>query len=143
MNGMSDITKSITRIITGPILLFSVYLMVSAARSHGAGFAGGVIAVLAVLLWIIVFGRDTFIRQLREKPFADIAASLSLLGLTGLFCFLLFAGKIRGVTGTTVQRILSFIPLASNILLCLFAAAALLIIFLSLVSYRMPKEGDN
>jgi multicomponent Na+:H+ antiporter subunit B len=135
MNGMSDIAKAITRIVLAPLFIFAAYIMLSATHSHGAGFAGGVIIALAVLLLLLAFGRAA-LGSLRAEHF-EMMASAALLGLIITTILTLFF-KIPVIPGLPNAN--SYMLLLSNVLLCLAVAASLLLVFLSLLSFDGQEE---
>ena len=55
--GMSLIVKMVTRLLTGFILIYGLYLVVYGHISPGGGFSGGVVISLALILTLLAFGK--------------------------------------------------------------------------------------
>lgn len=84
--GMSLIVRTVTRLVTGFILIFGLYLMLYGHITPGGGFAGGVVLALALVLTLLAFG----------KQFADRSAtigdrSLKVADVLGASAFLAIA----------------------------------------------------
>lgn len=82
--GMSVIVKSVTRIITGMILVFGISIVAHGHLSPGGGFAGGVIIALSFVLLMLAFGQGVATSRLTK----NIASNLESIGA---FMFLLIA----------------------------------------------------
>ena len=84
--GMSLIVKTVTRLITGFILIFGLYLVIYGHITPGGGFSGGVVISLALILTLLAFG----------KKFVDTHAligddGMKAVDVFGAFAFLLIA----------------------------------------------------
>jgi multicomponent Na+:H+ antiporter subunit B len=86
---MSIIVKTITRVVTGFILIFGCYVLAYGHHAPGGGFAFGVIVALALLLVLLAFGRRVA-KEFIGRRAVSLAAGLSVLaflviGLAGYF----------------------------------------------------------
>ena len=84
--GMSLIVRTVTRLVTGFILIFGFYLVTYGHITPGGGFSGGVVIALALILTLLAFG----------KKFVDGYALIGEDGLKaadvfGAFAFLVIA----------------------------------------------------
>jgi|AGTN01.2.fsa_nt_gi Multisubunit Na+/H+ antiporter, MnhB subunit len=139
MNGMSAIVKTVTRLSAPFLVLFGIYMFMHGHRSHGVGFAGGVIIALAFMLFLISFGKEAAIRKMSEKS--------SSLYLNLAFLVLLIVSVVGIVYGHALLPApgpdgLFGAPLllAANAALCVTTAGSLFIIFLNLVSFKGEKD---
>ena len=64
--GMTSIVKNITRLVTGFIVVFGVYITLTGHLTPGGGFAGGVILAAAGVLIVLAFGSNFAARILTE-----------------------------------------------------------------------------
>ncbi len=67
----------------GPLLLFSVYLLVAGHNQPGGGFAGGLVAGVVVVLAWSAGGEDAVRNLVPIRSSALLGAGLSLAALTG------------------------------------------------------------
>lgn len=131
MKGMSLIARTVVRILSGPLLVFGGYLILHCDESHGMGFAGGVIIALTLIQTVLAFSKDGVPAPLRNS---GMFAAM----ITGLLAFVLWGAA--GICG------LQLLPASGNavvfnLLLCVTAAAALLVIFSALSEYS--KKGGR
>ena len=84
MRGMTLIVKAITRLMTGFITVFGIYLVVYGHVTPGGGFSGGVILACAFILLTLAFGKDFSLRIFSRKQ-------ASVWDSVGAVLFLLFA----------------------------------------------------
>jgi multicomponent Na+:H+ antiporter subunit B len=78
---MTLIVKMITRLVTGFIMIFGLYIVIYGHITPGGGFAGGVILALSLILVLMAFGKnfvDELISQ-EELKAADVAGALAFL----------------------------------------------------------------
>jgi len=90
--GMTLIVKTITRLITGFILLFGFYVVVYGHITPGGGFSGGVVIALALILTLLAFG-NRFVEEyalLGQEGLkrSDVLAALAFLVVAVLGYFL-------------------------------------------------------
>ena len=88
---MSLIVKTITRLMTGFILIFGLYIMLYGHITPGGGFAGGVVLALAFILTLLAFGKQFSDRHAmigdHGLKVADVVGALTFLviALLGFF----------------------------------------------------------
>lgn len=63
MKGMTIIVKTITKLLSGLIYLYGIYIISHGHLSPGGGFAGGVIISTSFILLILAFGSEEFKAQ--------------------------------------------------------------------------------
>ena len=86
----SIILRAATRLLTGLILMFSVYLLLRGHNLPGGGFVGGLFAGIAFSLYGIAFGTEAMRDALKLDPRA-----IALLGVVAA----LIAGLMPVATG--------------------------------------------
>ncbi|MCX5778037.1 MAG: hypothetical protein NTU66_02275 [Elusimicrobia bacterium] len=127
MNGLSDVVKTVSRYATGPLVIFGIYLFTHADRSHGVGFAGGLIIALTVMMLILSFGWRR--AQYTLPPVKVQTAGLfSLLAMTATMTAMTYASTIC----FSVPAFISLYPVLIqmlNVFLCLGTAFAFISIF--------------
>ena len=144
--GMTLIVKNITRLVTGFIAVFGIYIALTGHLSPGGGFAGGVILAAAAILVVLAFGSN-FASKLVTEPIchvADAAGALSFLcvALCGYFVgsfsfFVNFVGlgQIGSFwSGGTI--------LISNLAILVKVGAGLAGVFLALAAFRRTTPGQ-
>lgn len=143
MKGMTEIVKTISRLLAGLIFFYGIYIVLFGHLTPGGGFAGGVIISGAFILLIVANGIDEE-KLMGEKEKAVSLASLgiflfwiiSIIGLCmGTFFFLNFLGKGRPLnifSGGTI-------PLC-NIAIGIEVSAALCSI---VIAFILVKKGDK
>ena len=98
---MSEIVRTVTRLLSPLIFLFGVYVTIHGHLTPGGGFAGGVILAGSVVLWVLAYGGQSP-RLLGRKNRASTSESLGILffwlvAILGLLVggtfFLNFLGK--------------------------------------------------
>lgn len=141
MKGMSPVIKVFARAVTGGMVIFGFYLFLHGHVSHGAGFAGGVVIALGMMLMLLAFGKDEVHKRLdRHRALfigAIILLFLAALAVIGFYSKPGFAGNYMA-KGTPFALLSSGTIIVSNIALCLITAASLVWIFMSLVSFNRP-----
>ena len=70
-------------VVSGPLLMFSAYLLFVGHNQPGGGFSGGLVAGVAVLLVWAAGGIDSVRRVLPVQSNVLLGAGLSLAALTG------------------------------------------------------------
>ena len=134
MSGMSLIVKVVTRLILGPMLLFSVYIFFHAKESHGVGFAGGLIAALSVLLLLFVYGKEKVLKRI---------SYFRLVVVRDLFLLVMLASTVIGIyfgvefaSYGKYNSFASALVLLTNTSLCVASAGSLFLVFLNVLSYK-------
>lgn len=74
-------------VVSGPLLMFSAYLLFAGHNQPGGGFSGGLVAGIAVLLVWAAGGIDSVRRVLPVRSHVFMGAGLSLAALTGFASF--------------------------------------------------------
>jgi multisubunit Na+/H+ antiporter MnhB subunit len=101
MKGMSEIVRTISKLSSGLIFFYGIYIVLLGHLTPGGGFAGGVIISGAFILLIVANGIDEK-KILREKERAGLMETLGIFlfwiiavigTCTGTFFFLNFLGK--------------------------------------------------
>lgn len=64
----SLILRAATRLLTGLILIFSIYLLLRGHNLPGGGFVGGLLGGIAFALYGMAFGTDAVRRTLKVDP---------------------------------------------------------------------------
>lgn len=140
MEGMSIIVKQVTKILTGIIFMYGIYIMVHGHISPGGGFAGGAILAGAFILLILAFGSNT-LNLKKEVSGTSNTESVAILLVVILALMALMLGvKVffsnflpKGEAGELISG--GVIPLY-NIFIGIEVAGAFLTIFLSLVIFK-------
>jgi multicomponent Na+:H+ antiporter subunit B len=140
MQGMTDIVKTVTRIIVGLIFIYGIYIIVYGHLTPGGGFAGGAIVAGAFILLVLAYGVDVLKLKKEEEESSiseDIAILLFLLMALGgitLGAKVFFSNYLpKGKVGELISG--GVIPLY-DIAVGIEVAAAILAIFLALVIYE-------
>ena len=142
-NGMTLIVKTVTRLTTGLILLFGIYIVFHGHIASEGGFAGGVIIALSFVHLMLAYGKEIALRKMSEKASellenigAVIFMLISLLGLfSGSYFFLNSLNKGRAFSLFSA----GIMPLC-NIAIGLIVGAGLFTIFTTLVFFRGKKN---
>ncbi len=106
----SLIFRTGSHIITGLMLIFSVYLLLRGHNSPGGGFIAGLISVIAFSLLMIAEGSDYVRKRLHVRPpvFAAIGILICLIaGLIPMFSDRAFLSGLW-IDGTAVGTPLLF-----------------------------------
>lgn len=98
-SGMTPIVKNVTRLVSGFITVFAIYIALTGHLTPGGGFAGGVILAAAAALILLAFGRRASAKLIAE-PACHVADS------AGAFVFLLIA-VLGYVIGSFFQNFIS------------------------------------
>ncbi|MHC4716158.1 MAG: MnhB domain-containing protein [Planctomycetota bacterium] len=83
---MTPIVRNTTRLVTGFIVVFGVYVAATGHLAPGGGFAGGVILAAAAALVVLSFGRGVSDRLITEPTchVADAVGAAAFLALAVL-----------------------------------------------------------
>ncbi|WP_133127393.1 MnhB domain-containing protein [Legionella nagasakiensis] len=87
----SLILQTISRLLLGWMLLFSLWLLLRGHNAAGGGFIGGLLAASACSLYLLAYGRQRLLTIIRFQPLIWLSSGLFLLLLSGLWGIL--AGK--------------------------------------------------
>ncbi len=143
MKGMTEIVKTISRLLAGLIFFYGIYIVVFGHLTPGGGFAGGIVISGAFILLIIANGIDEEkINRVREKAgFLESSGIflfwvISTIGLCmGTFFFLNFLGKGKPLNIFSAGTV----PLC-NIAIGIEVSAALCSI---VIAFMLVKKGDK
>lgn len=80
----SLILRTMAPMLTGLMLIFSIFILLRGHNAPGGGFIGGLIAASAFAIYGIAFGVGAVRRQLRLDPLSIAGAGLLLATLSGL-----------------------------------------------------------
>lgn len=140
MEGMSNIVKQVTKILTGVIFMYGIYIIVHGHLTPGGGFAGGAILAGAFILLILAYGSNA-LRLKKEVAGSSNTESIAILLVVILALMALLLGiKVffanflpKGTAGELISA--GAIPLY-NIFIGIEVAGAILTIFLALVIFK-------
>ena len=142
-SGMTLIVKSTTRLITGFIVVFGLYVAATGHVSPGGGFAGGVILAAAAVLVVLTFGQKASAKLITESQCHawDGAAAMGFLAvaLCGYFGGGFFENFMpKGQVGQLASG--GTIPVA-NLAIVIKVGAGLAGGFLALAAFRRHTAG--
>lgn len=106
---MSLIVRTLTRLVTGFILIFGCYVLMNSHHGPGGGFAFGVIVALALMLVLLAFGRDVASRFIPRAAVAVAGVVAVLLLLT-----VGFLGYLPAPDGSEGAFMRNFLPIAGT-----------------------------
>jgi len=146
MTGMTLIVKTIVRLLTGFIFVFSVSIVFYGHITPGGGFAGGVMLACGLILVLLAFGKEEAVRIVKETAagvFDSVGALaflvIALLGFVSGRFFLNFLPKgeeFHLFSGGTLLWI--------NIAIGIKVSAALFAVYVALAVFRMSgKAREN
>lgn len=140
MKGMTGIVQTVTRLMSGVVFLFGVYLVSHGHLSPGGGFAGGTMISGAFVLLVLAFG-DNILHLRKIKAGSSALENMAIFAFLIIGCMGMFLGSrmfFSNFLGTgIIGELLSagIIPVL-NILIGLEVAAALFTIFLAFVIFK-------
>lgn len=137
--GMTIIVKTVTRLTTGLIMIYGIYIILHGHVSPGGGFAGGVIIALSLIHLVLAFGKSVLERKFTIERGVFMMSLGALVYL--ISCTLGFMGKHQVQPGGANFRIFSgeLIPL-SDIAVGLMVGTGLFVIFMLLVYLAKGEE---
>ena len=97
----SLILSTVSRLLTGLLLVFSVFLLLRGHNLPGGGFVGGLVAAGAFVLNALASGCPAARKMLRFDPQTIIAAGLLVAVASGVFGMLGGLPFLTGVWGAT------------------------------------------
>jgi multisubunit Na+/H+ antiporter MnhB subunit len=136
---LSPLLTAGTRTMVPTLMLFSVYLLVIGHDVPGGGFAGGLIASIALLLVFLTFGSRGLERALPVDPEALTGLGLALAILAGLIG-MLFGGTFLTYTYASVTAPLLGDIKVSSLLVFDLGVYALVIGLVATAVLRLGKE---
>jgi multisubunit Na+/H+ antiporter MnhB subunit len=140
MKGMTGIVQTVTRLMSGVVFLFGVYLVSHGHLSPGGGFAGGTMISGAFVLLVLAFG-DNILHLRKIKAGSSALENMAIFAFLLIGCMGMFLGSRlfffnflgTGIIGELVSA--GIIPVL-NIFIGLEVAAALFTIFLAFVIFK-------
>ncbi|ALO14908.1 Multiple resistance and pH homeostasis protein B [Salinivirga cyanobacteriivorans] len=140
MEGMSNIVKKVTQLMSGLIFMYGLYIITHGHLTPGGGFAGGAIVAGAFIILILAFGSKALSLK-KEENATSVTESSAILIVLILAAIGMAAGAAvffnnylpLGRVGELISA--GVIPLY-NIFIGMEVAAALLTIFLAFVIYK-------
>lgn len=91
----SIVFEIVTRLIFHTVIVFSIYLMLSGHNSPGGGFAGGLIAGLALMIRYLAGGREELDNAAPVDAGMVLGIGLALAALSGIVPTLLGGGVLQ------------------------------------------------
>jgi multicomponent Na+:H+ antiporter subunit A len=125
----SVVLEVVTRILFHTILVFSLYLLFSGHNEPGGGFAGGLVAGLALVLRYLAGGRYELGEAAPVAPGLVLGAGLLIAGCTGVAGLLLGAEVLQTAILETTFPVLGDVKLVTS----LFFDAGVYLIVVGLV----------
>lgn len=145
MTGMTPIVRNVTSLVAAFAMIYAVYATVSGHVSPGGGFAGGVVAMAAVVLMLLAFGarrRTHAVAQDRCRVISGAAA----LGFVSVAAggFLASGWFVNFVPKAHHEMLASGTILISDVFIALMVAAGLVGVFLAVVAgaWQSACEGE-
>lgn len=142
--GMTDIVKWVTRLLSGVVFLFGLYLVSHGHISPGGGFAGGTVMAGAFILLVLAYG-DNIMHLRKIKEGSSVIENLAILmfllfaGMGMLFGAGLFFHQFLGPGTAGYLFSGGLIPLF-NLFVGVEVAAALFTVFLAFVIFKEEEQ---
>ena len=138
MKGMSISVKVITRLTLGVIFLFGFYVFVFSRKSHGVGFAGGLIISLGLLLFMLAYGKEAVEKRINQVRLAFMKDVFLLIFSALAFVVVFFGNDLMDLKDFKLVSIL--ISVFSNAALALVSAGCFFLMFLNLLSFKKKSH---
>ncbi len=143
--GMTLIVRTVTRLMAGLIVLYSIYIILHGHLTPGGGFAGGVIFTAAFVLITLAYGKEEAFARMRESFFhfleslgGIIFLVTALLGFIAGYFFLNLLPKGKPLALPSA----GIIPVC-NIGIGIKVGAGLFMVFLALVIIGFADENKG
>ena len=108
----SLILRTMAPLLTGLMLVFSLFVLLRGHNAPGGGFIGGLLAASALALYALAFGVEPTRRLLRLHPLALTGIGLALSTLSGVvsafFGVPFMTGLWFHVAGLDLSTVMSF-----------------------------------
>ena len=91
----SIVFEIVTRLIFHTVIVFSIYLMLAGHNSPGGGFAGGLIASLALMIRYLAGGREELDNAAPVDAGLVLGTGLAIAALSGIIPTLLGGGVLQ------------------------------------------------
>ena len=138
--GMSISVKVITRLTLGVIFLFGFYVFVFSRKSHGVGFAGGLIIALGLLLFMLAYGKEAVEKRINQVRLALIKDLFLLIFAVLAFMVVFFGNDLMALKNFKLLSIL--ISVFSNAALALVSAGCFFLMFLNLLKFKKKSDME-
>ena len=142
-SGMTLIVRTVTRLTTGLVLLFGIYIVFHGHISAEGGFAGGVIIGLSFIHLMLAYGKEITTKKLSEKA-GELLGNLGaiifiVIAVLGLFSggYFFFDSMNKGKPFDLFSA--GAMPLY-NVAISLIIGAGLFTIFIAMVFFRSNKK---
>lgn len=141
--GMTIIVKTVTRLTTGLILLFGIYIVFHGHISSEGGFAGGVIIALSLIHLMLAYGKEVALKKMNEK-LSELLENIGvivfmIIAVLGLFYGGYFLSDFLG-KGKPFNLFSAGTMLLYNIAIGMIVGAGLFTVFMTLVFFRSKKN---
>ena len=144
-DGMTLIVKNVTRLVSGFIAVFGIYVALTGHLGPGGGFPGGVIVAAAAVLIVLAFGGRTAKRFVTE-PMCHVADAAGACGFLAVALCGFFAGAFfaRFIPTGRLYHLASggTLPL-SNLAIMVKVAAGLAGVFIALVAFGRARSAPQ
>ena len=141
MSGMRLIVKTVTRITSGLVFVFGLFITIQGHIDLGGGIAGGVIIALASTLEVLAFGKnEQEIERSKVKAMASLIVGSSAFIVIALAGYFLNNFLPKGIPGQLLSG--GTIPLY-NVAMLLAIGGGLYSIFLELISFKVEVREEE
>ena len=145
---MSEIVRTVTRWLSGFIILYGIYIVAYGHLTPGGGFPGGVILGCGYILLVIAYGKAQAERNLGlgvAKALDSVGAlmflAMAVLGLgLGAGFFVNFIQK--GSPGAAFEVFSSGIIPICNVAIALKVTTSLFAVFVIMATVKFLKKGE-
>lgn len=126
------IMRETTRLLVPVILMFSVFVLLRGHNHPGGGFVGGLIAAIALCLYIFVADAEAARRLLRTDPSTIGAVGLAIAIASGLVGYLVERTPFLTSEWSTIGALKVGTPLAFDVGVYLVVIGAVLTFVLAI-----------
>ena len=145
---MSNIVRTVTRWLKGPILLFGIYIVLFGHLTPGGGFGGGVIIASAFMLVVLACGAEeglsVFSRGVASRLDSTGLLMFLLIGWLGLWLAgSMFENYIATPEGAQFALFSAGVMPLMNIALGLKVGSALFLVFVVLAAFELAVDGGG
>lgn len=143
----TDAVRVWTLAMTGPTVLFGLYIVIHGQLTPGGGFQGGVILATAPLLIYLVESYDIF-KRITSNPLIEVteavgAGAYAVIGIVGCIMGTWFLQNVFSLGAQNPPNILSggTVP-AINLAVGIEVAAGFTLLLAGFLQSLLTKEGD-
>lgn len=136
----SLILRTTNRLLTGMLLVFSIFLLLRGHNLPGGGFSGGLVAGCAFVLQALSHGVDSARKILVFHPRSIIAAGLLIAVVSGVLGWFFGLPFLTGLWDTTPLPIVGKLgtPLLFDV-----GVYVLVLGVVSLLVFELGEEGES